>query len=356
MGNFIDAAGGVGVRRCRTCPVALIALGLAGLGLRHQTRLKEPVADHPTTQPRRSSPGPSHFKGAGCLCTITTAHRRARLDTVATVRRDRDQSPAFSFTSSPPSKHSTAAPASWHHPLVAVLVIASRRARWRGRAERCARHGSPDGEQGLEDRRRQAESSAAKRLPRRAAEHRRSSGAHGTMCAADPVASGLTVGVKEAHPRQAREPRRGTSASHAEGLADAGAQGSIDARSMVPSLEKRCRRWKGGSSRWRAPIAAITAEAAHGVEAGRDHAAVDAVIARNADQLVAHRDAACTRAAADVVDLQAKQRVEGDLLLEDLADADDELRLELDPGNPADWRVSTSVTMLPFAKMAQPGA
>jgi hypothetical protein len=68
---------------------------------------------------------------------------------------------------------------------------------------------------------------------------------------------------------------------------------------------------------------------AHGVQAGADHAAMNALVGRMSDQIRSHGDMPLHQRGRDLADLQTDRLIEGHARFKDLAQAGDELRLEL---------------------------
>ena len=248
-------------RRCRNRRrSALIALGL-GNGAAPQARLNtRRSAGGLTPRPWQFARG--RFTSVGCAAPPATAHpprTTRRGDADAGSRASHRPSVSRRRRHRRPSEAQTAAPAS-APPTRRQPGRTTRRARSHGRAtmrstrrrrlaNRVWKISPPCGRQ--QQRRRDCRPAAwiSALIPRSRNDVRRRTGRQQ-----------LAVGVEEAHPRR-RDAR--TQAQdlgfHAEGFADTGAQ-VVDAQVDGAELEKRRRRWKGGSSRWRAPIAAITAD------------------------------------------------------------------------------------------------
>ena len=109
--------------------------------------------------------------------------------------------------------------------------------------------------------------------------------------AAAPWRAARRRSSREVHARRARRASRGAAPRprSVKSLADGRAQ-VVDAQVDRAELAaKRRSAAAGGSSMWRAPIAAITARPAMASSVGADHAAVQALVGRVADQLGLHR-------------------------------------------------------------------
>ena len=138
----------------------------------------------------------------------------------------------------------------------------------------------------------------------------------------------LPVGPQELHARarHARAQAHDFGAQFKE-LADAGAQ-VVDAQVDGAELGEAVQALLGRFVHVTRADGGHAGQAAHGVEPGADHAAVDAVIAVVAHELVPHVDARGDAFGFEAGDLQAKHLVEDDFFFKDGSQAGHEFGLE----------------------------